>query len=145
MLRFLKKGSSAAPHAGPLGHLESDVMELLWTRGDSRVQEVVEALSRPLAYTTVMTTLDRLYKKGLLNRRKHDRAFVYAPRLSRIDWERRRAGELVSGFLAGPQPARHLLLSCFLEAVGEQDAPLLDELAHKIRVRHKELSKGGGS
>jgi predicted transcriptional regulator len=149
MLRFLKNRSSGdaqrAAKLGPLGHLENAVMEVLWSRGESRVQEVIETLQRPLAYTTVMTTLDRLFKKGLLDRRKQDRAFVYDARLSRPEWERRRAEDLVAGFLAGPEPSRGLLLSCFLEAVGEQDAPLLDELAQKIRVKRKGLSRTGGS
>jgi len=146
MLRFLKDGSpdNRSAHRGPLGRLENEVMEVLWSRGDSRVQDVVETLNRRLAYTTVMTTLDRLFKKGLLGRRKEDRAFVYSPRFTQPEWQRRRAGELVAGFLAGPQPSRDLLLSCFLEAVGEQDAPLLEELAQKIRAKRKELSRAGG-
>jgi len=119
-------------------------MDQLWRRGESRVQDVVAALDRRLAYTTVMTTLDRLFKKGLLQRRKEDRAFVYSARLTRSEWERRRAAELVTAFLAGPEPSRHLLLSCFLDAVGEQDAALLDELAQKIRLRRKDLARSGG-
>ena len=58
-------------------------MEIMWTGGESNVRDVAEKLDRQLAYTTVMTTLDRLYKKGLLERRKSDRAFIYSPRLSR--------------------------------------------------------------
>jgi hypothetical protein len=58
-----------------LGHLEGRVMDILWTQGESSVQAVIDRLERPLAYTTVMTTLDRLFKKGLLNRRKRARAY----------------------------------------------------------------------
>ena len=54
-------------------------MEILWERSECCVRDVVQRLKRPLAYTTVMTTLDRLYKKGLLNRHKPERAFLYAP------------------------------------------------------------------
>src|SRR5438128_8928980 len=50
-----------------LGPLEITVMEILWQRGESNVRDVAEKLDRPLAYTTVMTTLDRLFKKGLLD------------------------------------------------------------------------------
>ena len=46
------------------------MLELLWDYGESSVHDVAERLTRPLAYTTVMTTLDRLFKKGLLERRK---------------------------------------------------------------------------
>lgn len=124
----------------PLGHLESCVMDVVWSRGESNVRDVAEKLDRPLAYTTVMTTLDRLYKKGLLERRKSDRAFFYSPRLSRADWERQRAGELVAGFLAGPKQSGELLISCFLDNVGH-DAALLDELERKIRIKRKELDR----
>ena len=124
-----------------LGHLESQVMEILWGRGESSVHEMVQALERPLAYTTVMTTLDRLYKKGLLDRRKAERAFFYAPRLSRLEWEQKRAGELVAGFLMGPKPSGELLISCLVEAVGRHDGALLDELERMIRLKRRELDR----
>jgi predicted transcriptional regulator len=115
-------------------------MDIIWSRGESNVRDVAEKLGRPLAYTTVMTTLDRLFKKGMLERRKSERAFLYSPRLSRPDWERQRAGELVAGFLAGPRPSGELLISCFLDQVG-RDASLLDELERKIKIKRKELDR----
>jgi predicted transcriptional regulator len=133
----------ANPVLSPLGHLEENVMEIVWTRGESSVRTVTDHLSRPLAYTTVMTTLDRLYKKGLLDRRKSDRAFLYSARLSREQWDRARAGELVAGFLAGQQPGRDLLVSSFLDAIGEHDQELLGELEKKIRVERKKLLRRG--
>jgi predicted transcriptional regulator len=146
MIRFLKNrmhraGNQSQPSA--LGTLEFELMQILWSEGESSVRDVVPKLSRPLAYTTVMTTLDRLFKKGLLDRHKSDRAFVYSPHLSHQEWERRRAGDLVAGFLSGPNPSRELLLSCLLDAVGEHDASLLDDLEKKIRNRRKELLRQG--
>jgi predicted transcriptional regulator len=125
-----------------MGRLESTVMEIVWCAGESSVHDVVARLDRPLAYTTIMTTLDRLYKKGLLDRRKVDRAFVYAPRFTRAEWERKRAGDFVSDFLARPEPSGDLLISCLVDAVGEQDAALLDELERKIRRKRRELERG---
>ena len=124
-----------------LGPLEIHVMEVLWASGQSSVRDVVEKLESKLAYTTVMTTLDRLFKKGLLERQKSERAFLYSPRLSSEEWERRRAGDLVAGFLAGPEPSRDLLLSSLVDAVGQHDAMLLDELEEKIRRKREELSR----
>jgi len=120
-----------------LGPLEISVMETLWRRGESTVRDVGDQLERQLAYTTVMTTLDRLYKKGLLNRRKSQRAFYYSTRMSRTEWERKRATDLVAGFLSRPEPARELLISCLVEAVGQHDEALLDELERKIRLRRR--------
>jgi predicted transcriptional regulator len=142
-MNFWKRHLSPSRAAAPLvlGRLESEVMEIVWTRGESRVHEVAQQLERPLAYTTVMTTLDRLFKKGLLDRRKQERAFTYSARLSRGEWEQERTGEFVAGFLAGPAPSSELLLSCLVEAVGQHDAALLDELERKIQLKRKELDQ----
>jgi len=124
-----------------LGHLEESVMDVLWASGECSVRAVVDHLDRPLAYTTVMTTLDRLFKKGLLERRKSERAFLYSPKLSRDEFTRARAGDLVAGFLAGPQPSRELLVSCFLDAVGQHDDEVLGDLERKIRDQRKLLRR----
>jgi len=133
-MRFFKRRAR-----GALGYLEKAVMEILWSGGNACVRDVAEKLERPLAYTTVMTTLDRLYKKGLLDRRKFERAFRYSPRLSRNQWERERAGELVSGFLAGQ--SSDVLISCLVEAVGDLDQALLDELERKVCEKRRELER----
>ena len=107
-----------------LGHLETRVMDILWGRGESTVRDVVDHLTKPLAYTTVMTTLDRLYKKGLLDRRKEERAFYYLPRHSRNEWELKRADTLIS---------------CLVDAAGSHDAALLQDLEDKIRLKRIEV------
>ena len=142
MIRFFKNRIARAGQADQqlsLGRLEFRLMQILWARGESNVRDVVQELDRPLAYTTVMTTLDRLYKKGLLDRHMPERAFLYSARFSREEWERRQAESVFAGFLAGPHPSRELLLSSFLDALGEYDSRLLDELEKKIRTKRKEL------
>ena len=66
--------------------LELEVLKVLWT-GDEEltVAGVQEAMKpyRPLAYTTVLTLLERLYRKGLVTRRKQGRGFAYRPLLER--------------------------------------------------------------
>jgi predicted transcriptional regulator len=115
-------------------------MEVVWRSGTGNVRDVVQQLDRGLAYTTVMTTMDRLYKKGLLDRVKCDRAFVYSARIGKSDWERQRTGDLLAGFLAGTQPSRDMLLSCLVDAVGEHDPNLLDQLEEKIQSKRRTLS-----
>jgi predicted transcriptional regulator len=83
-----------------------------------------------------MTTLDRLYKKGLLARHKSERAFVYTAALTRQEWEQKRAGDFVAGFLS-PE----LLISCLVDAVGQHDKALLDDLERKIKLKRKELDR----
>ena len=132
------RGPAQRLHLGPL---EIDVMEMMWKLGPSNVRDVVERLERKLAYTTIMTTLDRLFKKGLLERELTDRAFVYQAKVSREEWDRRRAGEMMAGFLTGPEESRQLLLSCLVDAVGTHDAMLLDELEKKIQRKREELAE----
>ncbi|HKD50791.1 MAG TPA: BlaI/MecI/CopY family transcriptional regulator [Candidatus Acidoferrum sp.] len=145
MMRLLKErilgGGKSGSTALTLGPLELELMQILWSRGESNVRDVVGNLDRSLAYTTVMTTLDRLYKKGFLERHMPDRAFVYSPRFSREEWDRQRAESVVAGWLAGSRPSRELLFSSFLDAVGEHDAKLLDELEKKIRTKRREMRR----
>ena len=68
----------------PLTRCELEVMNIVWSRGEATVQEVCDALPRPLAYTTVMTVLSLLcVKKKVLSRTKRGRAYVYRPLVSR--------------------------------------------------------------
>lgn len=143
MMSFRKPGNMMEA-SGALGRLELSVMEIVWRRGESSVRDVIAQLARPLAYTTVMTTLDRLYKKNLLERRKAERAFLYAPRCSRDDWERKRADSLLAGFFSHSEPSRDLLISCLLDAAGEYDEALLKELEKKIRAKRRELLQRSG-
>jgi predicted transcriptional regulator len=139
--RFAKH--SAENPLAALGHLEFSVMEILWDAGESSVRDVRERLNRPLAYTTVMTTLERLYKKFLLGRRRVGRAFLYSPRLSRQQWEQGRAGDLVMAFVDGSGSSRELLFSTLVDALGQHDQALLDVLENKIQARRQELSRRG--
>jgi predicted transcriptional regulator len=145
MFNFWKTRSTtkgAKPALPSLGPLEEGVMEVLWANGEGSVRNVADKIKRPLAYTTIMTTLDRLFKKGLLDRRRESRAFIYSARLSREEWEQGRAGELVAGFLAVPQPRHDLLVSCLVDAVGQHDRELLADLEKKIRSARRKLFRG---
>ncbi len=128
-----------------LGPLEAEIMEVLWTRCKCSVREVVQDLARPLAYTTVMTTLDRLFKKGLLARETCDRAFLYAPAVSREEWQQTRAGHWLSGFLAAQSTSGELLISCLVDAVRKYDETLLTELERQIALKRRELEGRGQS
>ena len=87
--------------------LELLCLNALWTLQEGNVHEVrqVVAQSRPLAYTTIMTVLDRLVRKGKLARRKVGRAFVYTPQTSRDTMRKAAIRELLDGFFDGSQEA----------------------------------------
>jgi predicted transcriptional regulator len=85
--------------------LELACLKALWSlqEGNVRAVQQVVALSRPLAYTTIMTVLDRLVRKGKLTRRKVGRAFVYSPEASRDSMRRAALRELVDGYFDGSE------------------------------------------
>jgi len=85
--------------------LELACLKALWTLGEGNVKAVqqVVAQSRPLAYTTIMTVLDRLVRKGRLTRRKVGRAFTYSPAATRDTMRRVALRELLDGFFDGSE------------------------------------------
>jgi predicted transcriptional regulator len=122
-----------------LGSLESRVVELLWQRGEASVRDI-HARIPELAYTTLMTTLDRLYKKRVLERRQDARAFVYRPRLSREDYHARLAGQLLR--IAATDHDRDVVVASFVERISETDLRLLDELERLVKEKRRRLRKG---
>jgi predicted transcriptional regulator len=119
-----------------LGALEERVMEVLWSAGPLAVREVGRRLkTRPaLAYTTVMTTLDRLFKKGLLAREKAGNAFVYRAAMSRDDYHRRIVAEAVTGLIAKSAAP---VLAAFVDAAADVDERNLARLERLIEERRR--------
>jgi predicted transcriptional regulator len=124
-----------------LGKLEREVMDEAWRRGEISVREVHRAFGERTAYTTLMTTLDRLYKKGLLTRRKEGRAFLYAPRVSRDELERGVAEDMIDGLLGRGADGVEPVLACIVDAVSENDRSLLDELDRLVQEKRRELRR----
>ena len=87
--------------------LELACLKALWSleEGNVRAVQQIVALSRPLAYTTIMTVLDRLVRKGKLTRRKVGRSFVYCPADTRDTLRRVAVRELLDGFFDGSEDA----------------------------------------
>ncbi|PYS93463.1 MAG: CopY family transcriptional regulator [Acidobacteria bacterium] len=123
-----------------LGKLERAVMQAAWRRGMVSVRDVHEDFGGRIAYTTLMTTLDRLYKKNLLDRRKDGRAFIYAPRVSPEELERGIAQDVIDALL-GRGDAAEPLLACIVEAVSERDRELLDELERLVKEKRRQLRR----
>lgn len=118
-----------------LGELEAEVMNLLWQHSNQTVVEVEERLrrKRQIAHTTVLTTLDRMHRKGLLAREKQGKAFVYAPSYTREQFEKGLAQEVLGALLGGlGEP----VLSTFIDLVSEDDTKL-DRLEALIKEKRK--------
>lgn len=100
-----------------LGPLERRVLEALWGRaGGARVRDLQPSFPE-IAYTTLMTTLDRLHRKGVLDRVPDGRAFAYRTRVTRAE----------------------AVLSFLVDEVGALDADALDALERLIRERRRAL------
>jgi BlaI family transcriptional regulator, penicillinase repressor len=86
-----------------LAPLELDCMNALWPSGEATVRQIQEALrpTRPRAYTTIMTILDRLAQKGIVQRRKSGRAWVYRASLSADQARAHAVSQVVEGFFGG--------------------------------------------
>lgn len=134
-VRAGKKGVALRLH-----DLEAEIMDVVWSGGLDAfaVSDVLSVLGqrREIAYTTVMTTLARLHEKGVLDRRRHGKRYLYSPRFSREEFLRDTAREVLEGLGGAPGSDA---LSLLAEAVSSADAPLLDELEERIRRRRREL------
>jgi predicted transcriptional regulator len=122
--------------ASVFGTLELRVLEALWARGtEVSVRDVLDAFPSA-AYTTVMTTMERLHRKGVLERRKDGRAFLYRPVSSREDMESGFVARALEPLLRGgsAQP----ILSCLVDEVSRHDERLLDELERLVREKRRQ-------
>lgn len=125
-----------------LGKLEALVMEAVWgSPGPVCVDDVREALSaggKDAAYTTIMTTLSRLYSKGLLAREQHGKAYYYTPRISRRELTSGVTKQVIDSLLTTfAEPA----MAYFVEALGEDDPEKLDALAAMIERQKRARRK----
>ena len=107
-----------------MGSLESEILAALWAAdGPLSPGEVHETAGTDLAYTTVMTILTRLWKKGIVDRERAGRAYVYTPRITEADLAANRMHEQLAR--AGDREAA---LSRFVGALSRRDEKILRKL-----------------
>lgn len=139
-LTRLRPGEAGARSA--LYDLEAAIMEVVWERfpDEFTVRDVLEVLERDreIAYTTVMTVVDRLAKKGLLAQQKAGKTYLYRALIGREAFMSCVVSQLVHSL---PEDYRQSALSCLLENAGESDPAELDRLQALIDARRKSLEK----
>jgi predicted transcriptional regulator len=136
----MKKAFSIRELKVKLGPLEEQVLRKLLTQGSATVREVLADGEMSQAYTTVMTTIDRLYKKGLLDRVVEGKAFRYTPRHSFEELQRGTALDSIRQLLSSVDTSS-LALSYLVEAVSEHDAQLLDDLQRLVERKRREIGQ----
>lgn len=117
------------------GALELRVLDALWARAGAAAVRDLEPAFAGVAYTTLMTTLDRLHRKGVLLREKSGRAFLYRPRLTRDELLSSVAGDALAAILGSRAADLRPMVSFFVEAVRREDKDVLDALDALIRDR----------
>jgi predicted transcriptional regulator len=130
------------PKPTPLGELEADVLSALWSSASPlSVREVLSRVKRrpPLAYTTVLTVLDRLHDKRFVDREKQGKAFLYRPCSSKETWLGEQAARMLA---AGSGPPNSAVLMAFLDSAERVDPALVDHLSALIELRRKTAPKG---
>ena len=138
-LRGFKSPRDVASAA--LGKLELQVLNEVWLRSEVSVRDVYLSFGETVAYTTLMTTLDRLYKKKLLTRRKDGRAFVYLAAVSAQELDQGIREDVIDGLLGRDAETAQPVLACIVDAVSERDLKSLDELDRLIQKKRQELAE----
>lgn len=124
----------------PLGPLEAQIMEIIWSQDEVTIRDIFDLLrkQRDLAYTTVMTVVHNLYRKGLLSQRKDGNAHFYTASQSRSQFIRSRVAEALDALLEDfTEPA----LAHLAERLSKTDAAQLDELEKMIAERRAQEGK----
>jgi predicted transcriptional regulator len=119
------------------GRLEMRVLETLWRRGCESSVRDLQADFPTTAYTTLMTTLDRLHRKGVLHRAKSGRAFLYQPRYTHEQLRLGLAQNALGAILGSPR-SHALLLSFLVDTVSRHDQGVLDDLERLIAEKRRE-------
>jgi predicted transcriptional regulator len=120
--------------------LEYAVLAKVWELGAASVRDVHERLGKPqgLVYTTIAKVLDRLRGKGLVERKRDGKAFLYSSTVARDDVDRARAEDALSRLL-GPTP--RAAVAALVNAVDAVDPLLLDELERAVAA-HRRSKRG---
>lgn len=114
------------------GELEAQIMEAVWDLGEPTVQDVCDHLGEDYNYKTVMTVMNRLVDKQVLDRRRESRAFCYSAAESRDEFVGRISRHVVDGLL---QDFGDLAIAQFVDAMDAVDPGQLAELERVIRTR----------
>jgi predicted transcriptional regulator len=133
---FSRKASSRELESF-FGALELRVLDALWERAQAQSVRDLQPRFDGVAYTTLMTTLDRLHRKGVLDRRKAGRAFVYEPRYSREVLRANLADAALQAVFGDRASELKPILSFFVETVSREDRESLEALERLIAERRR--------
>ena len=124
------------------GTLELRVLDALWAANEPRSVRDLRPMFPGVAYTTLMTTLDRLHRKNVLDREKVGRAFVYRTRFSRDRLRAHLAETALQAVFGDRESELRPILSFFVETVSRKDRDSLEALERLIEERRRAEREG---
>ena len=115
-----------------LGPLETDIMQIVWREKFTTVKKVHQVLQnqREIAYTTVMTTMTRLAEKGVLNRKRDGLAYVYAPAVTKRDFEAMMVRRVLDGLMDDYEEET---ITYLLDYLMERDPKRFEQVTKSLR------------
>lgn len=116
-----------------LGSLECEIMEVVWQKHNTSVRDVLVEVQkdREIAYTTIMTVMNRLHKKGYIKYVKEGNAFIYYPVISKAELQGSAVKDIVKGILSN---SSDLAMVHFVDEVAK-DKKSLEQLETLIKQR----------
>lgn len=137
MTRGVPSGNGKRGPVLELAPLELDCMNMLWPAGEATVRDIRDALApiRPRAYTTIMTIMDRLAHKGVVERRKVGKAYVYRPNLTEEQARARAVAQVVERYFDGSARA----LASYLAGRGQM--PEVGTQSAEVQTANAEAGK----
>jgi predicted transcriptional regulator len=123
-----------------LGKLEKEIMNLLWSRGEATGRKVLDELrhSREIAFTTVLTVMERLVKKGLVEKRRGESVYIYKPRYTREEFGRLVSDEVLKGVL---ELSASSAVASIVDLLVEANPKELERLSRLIEAKRQEMEK----
>ncbi len=115
-----------------LGPLETEIMQIVWREKFTTVKKVHQALQnqREIAYTTVMTTMTRLAEKGVLNRKRDGLAYVYAPAVTKRDFETMMVRRVLDGLM---DDYKEETITYLLDYLMENDPKRVEQITERLK------------
>lgn len=119
------------------GTLEAKIMELLWEANELSIKDVQQRLEKdkPVNFNTVMTVMNRLLDKGILEKRLQGRLSLFRPTQTKEDFIEDQSKKLTENLL---DEFGGVVINHMIDALTEVDKSLLDKLEHKIQQLKKE-------
>jgi len=126
-----------------LGPLEHEILDVLWAEGEGSGKEIFKKIktTRPIALTTVLTVLERLTVKGLVNKVKGQSVYVFTPAYTKEAFAREASSDVLKGIF---EISRSGAAASFVDMLASTDPAELDHLSELIEIKKRELKKKAG-